>query len=192
VLVGPLSVTRGAQPFRSVRDDRPNAGVDPRVQGPNSRSRDGPRVEFRIHSERGNSVGDLRGPASHPRLPNPCRLCRGLESPTARSAHSRCLEPPDRLSGRLTRPNLAALTANPRGSPAASASRMIGRSGIDGDKGPGRRRAAKILSKCIRRSDRSAQGDRPTLRSIRPKQATATPVFETGAISHAGTTRHAM
>jgi hypothetical protein len=58
-------------------------------------------------------------------------------------------------------------TANPRGSPAASALRMIGRAGIDGDKGPGRRRAAKILSKCIRRSDRTAQGDRPTLRSIR-------------------------
>ena len=43
---------------------------------------------------------------------------------------------------------------------------------VGGDKRMGTRGAAKILPRCVGRSDRSAQGDRSILRSIRPKRAT--------------------
>ena len=46
------------------------------------------------------------------------------------------------------------------------------RSRFEGDRRTELRRAASMLRRCVGRSDRSAQGDRPTLRSFRPKRAT--------------------
>ena len=45
------------------------------------------------------------------------------------------------------------------------------RSRVECDKGTVTHRAAEILLRCFGRSDRRAQGDRSTLRSIRPKRA---------------------
>jgi hypothetical protein len=47
------------------------------------------------------------------------------------------------------------------------------RSQVDGDKHTNSRGAARLLLGCFGRSDRRAQGDRPTLRSIRPTRARA-------------------
>src|SRR5262249_35855666 len=51
------------------------------------------------------------------------------------------------------------------------------RSPVDGDKHTHSGGDARLLFGCLGRSDRSAQGDRPTLRSIRPKRATLSHAF---------------